>query len=89
MIDQATLRNIILNALIAQDVEPSDNNTAILGQLDSIGLVNFIMDVEDGLADIGVKIKIVTDKAFSRNSSPFLNIRTLEMYLQEIACQHL
>jgi acyl carrier protein len=81
------LRELILQQIDNQDVPRSTSETMILGALDSIGLVNFVMDLEDALAEQGYSIKLVSDKAFSKNS-PFATVDTLQTYIEDlIECQ--
>lgn len=77
------LRELILKAMDNQDVPRSTSETMILGALDSIGLVNFVMDLEDELAEQGYSIKLVSDKAFGQNS-PFATVDTLLKYIEDI-----
>jgi acyl carrier protein len=54
------------------------------GMFDSMQLINFLMVVEEKLADqLGVAITIVSEKAVSRKVSPFANVSTLLDYLLE------
>jgi len=53
--------------------------------LDSLGLVNLIVAVEENLADeFDTNITITSEKAMSRRVSPFLNVGTLTDYVTEI-----
>lgn len=79
------LKELILKAMDNQDVPRSTSETMILGALDSIGLVNFVMDLEDALAEQGYSIKLVSDKAFGQNS-PFATVDTLTQYIEDL-CQ--
>ncbi len=52
--------------------------------LDSIGLVNFIMIVEEKIQEkTGRSITLASDKAMSRKSSPFRTLASLEEYIGE------
>jgi acyl carrier protein len=48
------------------------------GQIDSLGLVQLIVSVEQKVNDnFNVEVSIVDDKAFSQNHSPFRTVGTL------------
>ena len=54
------------------------------GGLDSMGLVQFIILVEERLQDVaGVELSLASDKAMSRRSSPFQTLGTLAAYIDE------
>lgn len=54
------------------------------GKLDSIELVNFIVSLEQGIADeFGQAITLADEKAFSRETSPFRSVDSLADYLME------
>jgi acyl carrier protein len=54
------------------------------GALDSMGLVRFIVLVEERIADLTkIELTLVSDKAMSRNSSPFRTLQTLADYVEE------
>ena len=56
------------------------------GRLDSLGLVSFIIEVEQELADkLGLSITLADDRAMSQKNSPFLTIRTLTDYVKVLA----
>jgi D-alanine--poly(phosphoribitol) ligase subunit 2 len=51
------------------------------GLLDSLGLVNLIVAVEQRLEDdFGVSVALADEKAMSRRSSPFRTVKTLADY---------
>jgi len=51
-------------------------------QLDSIGLVNLIVGVEEKIEeDFGVTVVIADERAISRKNTPFRTIRTLSNYV--------
>ncbi|GBD88598.1 hypothetical protein BMS3Abin03_02534 [bacterium BMS3Abin03] len=53
--------------------------------LDSLGLVNLIVAIEENLAEeFDTNITITSEKAMSRRVSPFLNVGTLTDYITEI-----
>ncbi len=52
---------------------------------DSIGLVSFIVGVEERIEDkTGKAIRLVSEKAMSRSASPFLTLDTLSKYIDEL-----
>ena len=52
------------------------------GALDSIGLVNFIVEVEQKIGEVfGTSVLIADEKAVSQKNSPFRTIGTLVDYL--------
>jgi D-alanine--poly(phosphoribitol) ligase subunit 2 len=66
---------------IAKDV-----NTRLFGkesELDSLGLVNLITSIEEGIEELtGNYIPIADERAFSLESSPFKTIETLASYIE-------
>ena len=60
-------------------------NTALYGEegkLDSLGLVNFIVAVEQKIQDeLGLNITLATEKAMSQKHSPFKSVQSLLNYL--------
>ena len=55
------------------------------GKLDSLGLVNLILEVERGLEEeLGVSIVLADEKAFSQKSSPFRTVQALIDYIVEL-----
>ncbi len=87
----------ILNALFsaldeAQQSVPSAANVdrrpdAVLfgeGGLDSMGLVQFIVIVEERLEELyDVEVRLASDKAMSRRRSPFATVGALAEFVQE------
>lgn len=54
------------------------------GGLDSLGLVRFIVMVEERIQDrTNITMTLASDKAMSRASSPFRTLRALAEYIQE------
>ena len=58
-----------------------DLDSNLVGEIDSIILVNLIVLIEGKLNELGYQITIADDKAFSASKSPFLSIETLINYL--------
>ncbi len=65
--------------------------SALLGEealVDSLGLVNVIIDVEQALlSDHGVSIIVVDERAMSLANSPFKTVSTLADYVVELAAE--
>ena len=60
--------------------------TALFGKesvLDSMGLVNIIIDVESRFLDEDIEISLTSEKAMSRRNSPFRTISTLAEFIKE------
>ena len=53
--------------------------------VDSLELVNLIVEIEENISDkFNKNITITSEKAMSRNTSPFINIGTITDYIEEI-----
>lgn len=59
-------------------------DTSLLGNLDSLGLVSFLLDVELGIAERGLELTIMDERAMSRYHSPFRTLGTLADYILEL-----
>ena len=70
---------------------PLSKDTVIFGSesnLDSLGLVNLIVGIEQGiLEELDLEIIIVSDKAMSRKRSPFRTVGSLVDYIVELVEQ--
>lgn len=80
------------NELLPPDQSISQDQERILfgkgGALDSLGLVNFVVSLEDKLQELtGKPIRLATEAAMSRGSSPFRNIKSLLEYIEEVVKQ--
>ena len=64
------------------------DNPAIFGagaSLDSLGLVNFLADLEYRLAEeFGCEVVLASDRAMSRRRSPFRDANSLTEYIMEL-----
>ncbi|MFN8258871.1 MAG: hypothetical protein U0W24_24500 [Bacteroidales bacterium] len=61
--------------------------TVLLGNeavVDSMGLVNLIVDIESALSDKGLSVTLTSEKAMSLRNSPFRNIESLTNYILEL-----
>jgi acyl carrier protein len=52
--------------------------------LDSLGLVSLLMDIEDGLAQIGIQLTLSDARAMSRKRSPFRDVPELVAFITEL-----
>ena len=70
-----------------QDIDKNVNeNTVLFGEnsaLDSMGLVNVIVDIEANFLDENHEISLTSEKAMSRRNSPFRTIETLAEFINE------
>jgi acyl carrier protein len=63
---------------------PETNLFGASGALDSLGLVNFIVLLEQRIGEeCGVAITLADEKALSRKNSPFLTVDSLSEYIIE------
>jgi hypothetical protein len=80
----ATVRRLILEGLPSG----AGDNPVIYGpggSLDSLGLVNFLADLEYRLADaFGRELVLASEKAMSRSRSPFRDAHSLADYVVEL-----
>ena len=54
-------------------------------EVDSLELVNLIVEIEENISEkFNKNITITSEKAMSRNTSPFINIGTITDYIEEI-----
>ena len=66
--------------------EHANENTVLFGKdsiLDSMGLVNIIIDIESRFLDEDIEISLTSEKAMSRRNSPFRTVSTLADYIVE------
>lgn len=54
------------------------------GHLDSMGLVGFLIDVEELFLDEDVQIALSDEKAMSQRNSPFKSVQTLVDYIENL-----
>ena len=94
-IDEATIQAVVLQAMhavnLARDsaaqltVSP---DAPIFGRgspLDSLGLVALLMDIEEGLQDLGCDLSLSDDRAMSQNRSPFRSVPSIVAYIAALA----
>jgi acyl carrier protein len=94
-VDKARIRQVVeavIDELNAQwpDRPPMEKSgSAVLfgrnGSLDSLGLVHFVVGVEQGLAEtLGANVTLASDKAMARRHSPFRTIDSLVDFIAEL-----
>ncbi len=84
-VDKNKIQNIIIGCLKeyleSQDIEIELNGSTPLfsseSVLDSMGLVNIIIDIESRLLDEDLEVTLASEEAMSRTKSPFRTISTL------------
>ena len=87
-----TIENIIINAVqeineqLPQEQQLAQTTETVLfgksGQLDSLGLVNLLVTIEQNIEDeFDVCITIADERAMSQKRSPFRTIGTLADYI--------
>jgi len=63
-----------------------DETTELFGTnaiLDSMGLVNLVIDIESKFLNDGIEISLVSEDAMSRRNSPFRTVSTLSNFINE------
>lgn len=81
---------IVINAVkeYIDDANTEINeNTILLGNnavVDSIGLVNLIVDIESALSEKDFEITLTSEDAMSRRKSPFRSVDTISDYIIEL-----
>ena len=51
------------------------------GQLDSMGLVSFLVDIEESFQDNDINISLSDERAMSQSRSPFRSVQSLTDYI--------
>lgn len=74
--------------LVVGTLPPGFNGDVIFGAggaLDSLGLVNFLADLEYRIAEVyGRDVVLASERAMSRNHSPFRDVAALSGYIVEL-----
>jgi len=66
--------------------EMATKDSALFGKdsvLDSMGLVNIIIDIESRFLDKDIEISLTSEAAMSRRRSPFRTVETLADFIME------
>jgi hypothetical protein len=84
----ATRKDRVL-AMILETLPPGANGGTTIfgtgGMLDSLGLVSFLADLEYKLSEeFGHAVVLASEKAMSRNRSPFRDVSALTAYVIEL-----
>ena len=59
------------------------------GKLDSLGLVNLIVSLEEAINDtLDIEITLADERAMSRESSPFKTVASLADYIQVLVAEN-
>ena len=78
----------MVNNLRADDDQiPASETTELYGtegHLDSMGLVGFLMDIEESMQDEGFEISLSDERAMSQRNSPFKNVTSLVDYIEKL-----
>ena len=88
--NKTEVAEIIINAVkeYIDDENVAITESAILlgnnAVVDSIGLVNLIVDVESELAEKDIEVTLTSEDAMSRRKSPFRSVDTLSDYIIEL-----
>jgi len=87
-----SVRDLLLKCLQEADPPPPgpvDTETVLLGKsshFDSLGLVNYIVDVEQALEDeLGIAVTLADERAMSQTRSPFRTVQSLTDYIMTLA----
>ena len=64
----------------AEDTELYGSN----GHLDSMGLVAFLIDIEESLLDRDIQVSLSDERAMSQSRSPFKNVQSLTDYIYTV-----
>ncbi len=87
-VDQLEKVRALVADTLALSVPAGPHGEVIFGQggvLDSLGLVNFLADLEHRIAEeFGREIVLASDQAMSRSRSPFRDVSALSDYIVEL-----
>ena len=85
------IQKIVFDAIeMANNAREDDNQIPVSadtelygtnGQLDSMGLVGFLVDIEESFQDEGINISLSDERAMSQTNSPFRNVNSLTDYI--------
>lgn len=88
IIDVAAELNTIQDTKIAVERGADAPLYGRAGVLDSLGLVTFVVAVEEAIEDkLNASIVLADEKAMSQQSSPFLTIGTLARYADKLIAE--
>lgn len=79
--------SVVSDYLDSQGIECDVNpDTTLFGDesvLDSMGLVNIVIDLESAFLDAGYEISLTSDVAMSRRQSPFRSVSSLVQFIDD------
>lgn len=84
------IAELVINAvkdILDDETVAVNNDTVLLGNdavVDSMGLVNLIVDIEGLLADNDIEVTLTSEKAMSQRNSPFRTVESLTDYIKEL-----
>jgi acyl carrier protein len=94
-IDDAAIQEVVLQAIraanLARDpaaqlvISPDAPIFGAESPLDSLGLVALLMDIEEGLQDLGCDLNLSDERAVSQTRSPFRTVRSIVAYIGTLA----
>jgi hypothetical protein len=89
------IREVVLNAMRnANEARDAASQLAIAVEapifgpdstLDSLGLVGLLLDIEEGLQEIGCDVVLSDERAVSQKRSPFRSVQSLVSYVGTLA----
>jgi len=90
--DRERIEGVIIDALNdyleTQGIEGEINPGTVLfgseSELDSMGLVNVVIDIESYFQEQGYSISLASEEAMSRKRSPFRTVDTLADFIWEL-----
>lgn len=92
--DKSDIKNIIFEAIeMVNNIREDDSQIPVAldaelygsnGSLDSMGLVAFLIDIEDALLDQDIEVSLSDERAMSQSRSPFKTVETLVEYIYSL-----
>jgi acyl carrier protein len=88
------IQNIIFNAIEMTNLSRNDDNQIPIfpnaqlysknGNVDSMGLVGLLIDIEELFLDEALEISLSDDRAMSQSQSPFRTVQTVVEYIEKL-----
>ena len=76
-----------VNAVLPENMQLERTQEAVIfgrgGKLDSLGLVNFVLAVEEKLTKLGIDVSLTDERAMSQSRSPFRSVAALTAFVQQ------
>ncbi len=76
-----------VNAVLPDSMQLERTFDAVIfgrgGKLDSLGLVNFVLAVEEKLTTLGLNVSLTDERAMSQTRSPFRTVAALTAFVQK------